>query len=350
MAATYTFKSNPFALRTRAIDPMIWGASGDSNYFQGGMPRPTEESFWEMTPEFANENAWQYENWLNPDNMQVVGTDPEGNVQFQVKTGDKEGTLYTLRPTEGGGYVAAPESTHRWDTNDQLSKWGPAIPLLAFGAATGLGGLLGGTPGTGAAGTGATGLSGMTASDAALLAGGEPIAGSGFSLASSGTPAFGQAFTPAATLAQAGEAAGSIGGLSNLAGAGSGASSALTTLGNTASKAGVVKSVADALGLSEGVVEGALKLLPTAAAAALGYADAKSQEDKTTGYEPSTTFLTEQMRRNPVTVGPQITGLLGAGPNLSPPVQFARTADSLYRPQFSSAPMYQPKFSSLLGR
>ena len=122
-----------------------------------------------------------------------------------------------------------------------LSTVGPiALALMAGGAGAEQFGLFGPGGFNGMTGLGeVTGLGGaMAPSDALLMAGGEPIAGSGFSLASSGAPSFGQAFLPGATLAQAGEAAGSILGLPNMVGVPGAIAGGALSLGSLPSELG----------------------------------------------------------------------------------------------------------------
>lgn len=137
-----------------------------------------------------------------------------------MKSADKEGSQirYTLKD---GYYVPEVTGSTYWDTNNGDQNL-DLLKLAAMGVGMGTFGPMfeAAMSGAGAAGEvgGVLSSGAMNPYDALLMANGEPIAGSGFSLSSSGLPSFGQAFTPGATLTAAGEAGGSLWGLPNLMG------------------------------------------------------------------------------------------------------------------------------------
>lgn len=177
-----------------------------------------------------------------------LGGGSQDSFSYLLKSGDKEGSNIVFQRQADGSYAPTMTGVSAWDTNDGKDSWLP-LAIMAGGAGalyagasgvgaglgltnsmTGAGGtalagsadamLYGGMTGAGgaAAGGGLLSTGAMNPYDAALMAGGEPIAGSGFSGASSGTTAFGQPFTTGATLSGAGEAAGSLFGLPNMQG------------------------------------------------------------------------------------------------------------------------------------
>jgi hypothetical protein len=257
MADSFQFGFNPFVVADRS-----WSGLPMEDYL-GNRIGPTSERVWELSPELAAQNPDLFNNWTTRGNFglmpYVEGMDP----QFRVKTGDKEGTLYTLKKGEGG-YSAAPESTMHWDTNDQLKNWGPLIPLAAMGAAYGASqafpSLFGGAAG------------GATEPVASLSLGGaaggatEPV--SSLALGGAGSAA-GGATEPVASLA--------LGGAGTAASAGS----------------GLLKSLSDLTGISESV----LKTLIPVAGGALSYFDAKRNDGKVQGYQPSIDVLTANAQR-----------------------------------------------------
>lgn len=230
-----------------------YAAQGDAGLPDGLVVDPN----WQYTPDGSPSYGTMSEYWGIADptkyglpdhfNNFTGGGTSQDELNYLLKSGDKEGTKIKYVRQEDGSYKPVYEGVEFWDTNDSRQNMAllsiAMAPVLAYAgqaltgvqgvnSMTGAGGtalagsadaaLYGGMAGAGAGGAAAGGgllsSGAMNPYDAALMAGGEPIAGSGFSGASSGTTAFGQPFTAGATLSGAGEAAGSLFGLPNMGG------------------------------------------------------------------------------------------------------------------------------------
>jgi hypothetical protein len=252
------FAFDPFQRRTRT---MRYAPQGDQDTWSA---YDREEEYWDLSDALRGADPRLAENWSNPNNMEVT-RDGDG-YRVRIKTGDKEGTWYNLTPDGNGGFTPSVAGRGEWNTNENLFDDPIALAMMAAvgtigaGAAGAFGGLPGGSApivegGTTAALGGAAPVAesfpvaaygpSLTAplNPATISAGGVATGAAGlagpYTLGNAGASALqaAQAFSAANPGVPAGGAAAAGGG----AGAAAGGSSSL------------VKTVADALGISEDV-------------------------------------------------------------------------------------------------
>ena len=196
-------------------------------------------------------------------NYQINSVDPSRQwFDLSVKSGDKEGSNYRYNLVNGQ-YVpdAAPNATHRWDTNASTDNRGLATVLGAGVLGAGMGALAAGGAGAAAGGAVAPGaVIGAGESAAALWPGATGLAaGGGAAGVGAAAPYFGGAAGGASGLGGAGGGAAGGGSMvPGAAGAGSGATGAggmdwLSTIGQWG---GAVNNWMPAISALLGGVEG----------------------------------------------------------------------------------------------
>jgi hypothetical protein len=312
MAETYRFQNNPFVLEDY-ISPIYDMGDSSPRY---DLSQPAKR--WVLSPELQRENPALFDMFTNVGNFQTMpyvdGMDP----QFRVKTGDKEGTLYSLQQ-DNGGFLGSPQSIHNWDSNDQLRKWGPFLPPMMMAGAFGLSQVAPGMFNSAASGAGGTASTAPAASATSGLSGAAGSSASGLSqaelaaLVESGTTGTAGAGLEAAALGGAGLTPAQYGLLQS---GGALAAPAASSGWN------LVKELAKATGLSESAIK---TLIPLAGGAA-SYFDAKRQDGKVQGYQPSIDVLTANAQRQ--FAPPQFSTSIPPPPQFStgllPDMNFAR--------------------------
>lgn len=158
------FAYDPFQTRTRTIR---YSPQGDQDTWSA---YDQVEEYLGLSDALQQNDPWRYENWSNPNNMEVE-RDGDG-YRVHMKTGDKEGTWYNLSPNGEGGFISSEAAKGKWDTNENLFDDKMALAMMAAVGAIGAGaaGAFGGLGSPGAAAPTATGATG-TGTTAAGVAG-----------------------------------------------------------------------------------------------------------------------------------------------------------------------------------
>jgi hypothetical protein len=180
---------------------------------------------------------------------------------------------------------------------------------------------------------GASGLGGAAAGNAAGLGGADAVTAAEWF----GGP--GAATNPSAGLFGSGAAAAGAG----TTAATTAASTAASTAAKAAETSGLLKSIADATGISEDI----LKMIIPGLGAVGSYFDAASKDGERNGYQPSTDMLTAHMNKSPMQNRQQFSDLVNRGPQNITPQYTTSLAGG--QPQFSTGLLHIPPVGQRTG-